>query len=79
RQIYLGCAELLDVAPEQVMLVAAHLFDLRAAKDVGLMTAYVDRPLKYAPTMPQQEYRDGEFDIVATDFLDLAEQLAASN
>jgi 2-haloacid dehalogenase len=79
RQIYLGCAELLDVAPEQVMLVAAHLFDLRAAKDVGLMTAYVDRPLKYGPTMPQQEYRDGEFDIVATDFLDLAEQLAASN
>ena len=31
------------------MLVAAHPGDLRAARDAGLMTAYVDRPLEYGP------------------------------
>ena len=31
------------------MLVAAHPSDLRAARDAGLKTAYVARPLEYGP------------------------------
>lgn len=77
RQAYLGCAELLDVAPEQLMLVAAHPDDLRAAAHVGLRTALVVRPYEQGPTAQKPVYRDDEFDIVASDFVDLAELLDA--
>ena len=49
REAYLGCADLLDVPPDELMLVAAHPGDLRPARDAGLMTAYVDRPWSTAP------------------------------
>ena len=76
-QAYLGCADLLDMPPDQLMLVAAHPGDLRAARDAGLMTAYVARPLEFGPTQRPHRIEDGEFDVTATDFLDLAEQLGA--
>jgi 2-haloacid dehalogenase len=57
------------------MLVAAHPSDLRAARDAGLMTAYVKRPLERGPGRPMPEFEDGEFDFVADDFDDLATQL----
>lgn len=44
---YLGVAEVFDVAPEQVMLVATHQDDLDAARACGLATAYVERPLEF--------------------------------
>jgi 2-haloacid dehalogenase len=74
-QAYLGCADLLDVPPDELMLVAAHSSDLRAARDAGLMTAYVDRPLEFGPNRPAQKVEDGEFNYTATDFLNLADQL----
>ena len=48
-EAYLGCADLLGVSPDQLMLVAAHPGDLRAARAAGLKTAYVARPLEYGP------------------------------
>ena len=77
RQAYLGCAELLDVAPHELMLVAAHPSDLRAARAVGLGTAYVARPLEYGHHRRPPVVERDEFDIVATDFLHLADQLGA--
>ena len=74
-QAYLGCADLLGVQPEELMLVAAHPSDLRAARDAGLGTAYVVRPLEYGPNQRPHRMDDGEFDFTATDFLDLADQL----
>jgi 2-haloacid dehalogenase len=74
-EAYLGCADLLGVRPEELMLVAAHPSDLRAARDVGLKTAYVARPQENGPGAEPPRLEDGEFDVTATDFLDLAEQL----
>ncbi len=76
-QAYLGCADLLGVPPEQLMLVAAHPSDLRAARDAGLRTAFVARPLEFGPTQRPHGIDDGEFDVTATDFLDLADKLGA--
>ena len=76
-EAYLGCADLLDVRPGELMLVAAHPRDLRAARDAGLMTAYVERPLEYGPNQRPHRMDEGEFDITATDFLDLADQVGA--
>jgi 2-haloacid dehalogenase len=74
-QAYLGCADLLGVPPDRLMLVAAHPSDLRAARSAGLMTAYVARPLEMGPNRPAQRVEDGEFNCTATDFLNLADQL----
>ncbi|MGH3644024.1 MAG: haloacid dehalogenase type II [Mycobacterium sp.] len=76
-EAYLGCADLLDVAPGELMLVAAHPSDLRAARDAGLLTAYVTRPLERGAGRRPPGFEVGEFDYTATDFLDLAGQLGA--
>ncbi|WP_458318552.1 haloacid dehalogenase type II [Mycolicibacterium brisbanense] len=76
-EAYLGCAELLDVAPAELTLVAAHPSDLRAARAAGLGTAYVARPLEHGPDGEAHVVEPGEFDVSATDFLDLADQLGA--
>lgn len=74
-EVYLGAARLLDLAPSQVMMVAAHPSDLRAAAACGLRTAYVPRPLEKGPGGALEPSKPGEFDFSAADFVDLARQL----
>jgi len=50
---------------------------LRAAKGVGLRTAFVTRPLEYGPTGKPDLKADASVDLSATDFNDLAGQLGA--
>ena len=76
-EAYLKAADLLSLKPEQVMMVAAHPSDLRAAARTGLKTAYVIRPLERGPGRPTNRNPDGEFDYTAEDFNDLARQLGA--
>jgi 2-haloacid dehalogenase len=49
REVYLGAVDLLGCKPAEVMMVAAHPGDLRAAQDCGLRTAFVARPLENGP------------------------------
>jgi 2-haloacid dehalogenase len=77
REAYLGCADLLGVQPDELMLVAAHPSDLKAARKAGLRSAYVDRPLEHGPGREPHGPEPGEFDFSATDFLDLADKLGA--
>ena len=72
---YLKAADLLSLEPAEVLMVAAHPGDLRAAADVGLHTAYVYRPLERGPERQRRRSPAGEFDFDADDFLDLARQL----
>ena len=74
---YLKAADLLSLKPEQVMMVATHPSDLRAAARTGMKTAYVIRPLERGPGRPVNRNPDGEFDYTAEDFNDLARQLGA--
>ena len=77
--VYRGAAELLGLPPDQVMLVAAHQDDLRAAQRVGLRAAFVPRPLEFGPGRAPDPTPDPAFDYVATDFLDLAQQLGTES
>ena len=74
-QVYLGAARMLGFEPAQLMMVAAHPSDLRAAAACGLRTAYVPRPLEYGPGGAMETSREGEFDLTAADFATLATQL----
>jgi len=74
-EIYLGAASALGVAPDRVMMVAAHKGDLRAAQAAGLRTAFVERPLEKGPDGGADLLPDPDSDIQATSVIDLAEQL----
>ncbi len=77
REVYQSAADLLDLKPADVMMVAAHLGDLRAAKGVGLRTAFVARPLEFGPDGKPDSRPDSSVDVTAKDFNDLAGQLGA--
>ena len=74
-ETYLGAADLLGLAPAEVMMVAAHKDDLRAAQACGLRTAFVGRPLEHGPGVRVDVKPERSFDCNAKDFLDLARQL----
>ena len=75
REVYLSAADFLDLEPAEVMMVAAHLGDLRAAKALGLKTAFVTRPLEYGPTGKPDLKADAFVDVSAKDFNELASRL----
>jgi 2-haloacid dehalogenase len=75
RQVYLGAARLLGLRPQQVMLVAAHNYDLTAARACGLKTAFVPRITEYGPHQTEDFKAESDWDLVASDLNDLADQL----
>jgi 2-haloacid dehalogenase len=74
---YGTAVSLLGLRPEQVMLAAAHNYDLRAAQRYGLCTGFVPRPVEYGPGQTTDLSPEGQWTVVAKDFLDLAGQLGA--
>jgi len=74
-EMYLGAADRLDLKPEQVMMVAAHKHDLRAAATHGLKTAFVKRPHEFGRNNNPDLASEAEFTINAESLLDLADQL----
>jgi 2-haloacid dehalogenase len=74
-QAYLGAAALLNLKPAEVMMVAAHNSDLDAAQKYGLKTGFVARPTEYGPHQSHDFKAEGEWDVVAEDFGDLAARM----
>ena len=74
-ETYLGASRLLCLAPEQVMMVAAHNHDLKAAQKLGLKTGFVARPTEYGPLQKYDLEARGEWDIVAKDFGAVADRM----
>jgi len=74
-EVYQTAASLLGLRPEQVMMVAAHKGDLRAAQAVGLQTAFVPRPMEHGPERTPDLTPDPAFTVHAVDFNDLAAKL----
>lgn len=72
---YLGVARVFDVAPHDVMLVAAHQDDLAAARACGLRTAYIERPLEFGAKHPKDVSPDAANTFHAKSLVHLAEQL----
>ena len=79
EEAYSTAVDLLDLDPEQVMMVAAHERDLDASGELGLGTAYVHRPAEWGPERSHETEKPDEsaYDVVAEDVLDLAARLDA--
>ncbi|GHF52059.1 2-haloacid dehalogenase [Amycolatopsis bartoniae] len=72
-RVYRTAAELLDVAPEEVLMVAAHGWDLKGAAEAGLRTAFVERPREKGPDREADKDVEAEFSVRG--FPELAEKL----
>jgi 2-haloacid dehalogenase len=75
-EAYLAACRMLDLKPEQVLMVAAHNGDLKAAKAQGLSTAFVPRLTEHGPGQTTDLAADMScVDIPADSFVDLAAKL----
>ncbi len=72
---YQGALKLLGVDPGEAIMCAAHPGDLRPAMAAGLRSAYVPRPGEWGEGNDGNLSPRPDFDINATDFTDLADQL----
>jgi 2-haloacid dehalogenase len=72
-EVYQAAARLLGVEAAELMLVAAHPWDLEGAREAGLRTAFIDRPLEYGPGSAAREYPDADESV--GDLLELADRL----
>ncbi|MCO5118811.1 MAG: haloacid dehalogenase type II [Burkholderiaceae bacterium] len=77
-ETYLGVCDIFDIEPGEMMLVAAHRSDLRAAAACGCRTAFIERPLEFGPAVANDVRRDPAFDLHARDLGDLADQLGCA-
>ena len=77
REAYLTSVELLGLKPEETMMCAAHRGDLNAARGFGMRTGFIHRPNEYGPSKKGDTANPGDFDVVASDMVDLAAKLGA--
>jgi 2-haloacid dehalogenase len=72
RKTYLATAAALDIAPEELCLVAAHHGDLAAARAAGLQTAFIPRPMEYGGREAPDADHAQQWEYRADSLLDLA-------
>jgi 2-haloacid dehalogenase len=75
-ETYLGVCGYLNLRPDQVMLGAAHNYDLAAARKLGLRTAFIPRLTEYGSAQTTDLKAEQAWDVIASDFVDLADKLA---
>jgi 2-haloacid dehalogenase len=72
-RVYVASADALGLDHDEVCMVAAHNSDLQAAQALGFKTAFVARPTEHGPHQTTDLAPEREYDLVAKNFLDLAE------
>jgi len=75
--VYQLAVDYLGYRPDQILMVACHKYDLRAAKAFGMRTAFVTRPLEFGPEAKPDVSPEVWFDVYAKDLIALAVALGA--
>jgi 2-haloacid dehalogenase len=75
--VYLRSAGALGCRPEEVMMVAAHSWDLEVASGLGMRTGFVARPDEHGPGRGERE-PSLPVDVAAADLAELADALGAA-
>ncbi|NQV82871.1 MAG: haloacid dehalogenase type II [Rhodospirillales bacterium] len=76
-EVYLGAVELFGGDAGRIMLVAAHNYDLGAARGYGLRTAFITRPSEYGPEQKNDLKADSDWDIITDSIGGVADALGA--
>jgi 2-haloacid dehalogenase len=74
-KVYRGAIKLLGLEPPEIMMVAAHNYDLRAARLCGMGTAFVPRPKEYGRYQTAELSAEEDWDVIASNFEELAAAL----
>jgi 2-haloacid dehalogenase len=77
REAYLTAARWLALEPREILMVACHNFDLNAAQDAGMRTAFIRRPDEWGPAGPPDPLPNRDYDFVEDGFDGLLRQLLA--
>jgi 2-haloacid dehalogenase len=72
---YLTAAGWLGLQPPQILMVACHNFDLNAAQDAGMCTAFVRRPHEWGPSGPPDPNPNRAYDFVVDGFEELRKRV----
>lgn len=75
--VYQLAVDYLGYRPHQILMVACHKYDLKAARAFGMNTAFVPRPLEFGPDAAPDISPESWFDVYATSFTDFADRLQA--
>ncbi|HEY0219904.1 MAG TPA: haloacid dehalogenase type II [Afipia sp.] len=75
--VYQLAVNYLDCQPDEILMVACHKYDLKAAHAFGMKTAFVARPLEFGPAGKPDTKPDPLFDLNVDGFVTLAKALGA--
>ncbi len=79
REAYVTAARWLNLAPDRILMVACHNFDLNAAHAAGMRTAFVARPDEWGPAGPPDPHPNMPYDHIADGFAALCEQVLSTH
>ncbi len=74
-EVYLGACAMLGLPPGEVMMAAAHNYDLAAARALGMKTGFFARPTEYGPGQTKDVRAESDWTVVAQNIEDLARQM----
>jgi|SRR5438477_204903 len=77
--VYQLAVDFLGYRPEQIVMVACHKYDLKAARAFGMRTAFVARPLEFGPDATPDVAPESWFDAYVDSFTALADVLGADS
>jgi HAD superfamily hydrolase (TIGR01493 family) len=75
--VYQLAVDYLGYRPDQILMVACHKYDLRAAGKFGMRTAFVARPLEFGPGVRPDIAPESWIDSCVDSFTSLADRLGA--
>jgi 2-haloacid dehalogenase len=70
--VYQLAVDHLGYRPDQILMVACHKYDLKAARAFGMRTAFVARPLEFGPGAKPDTAPESWFDLHVDSFVALA-------
>jgi 2-haloacid dehalogenase len=76
--VYQLAVDYLGYRSNQILMVACHKYDLKAAKAFGMHTAFVARPLEFGPDARPDIASENWIDCCVDSFTSLAEELRAA-
>ena len=71
-EVYLACCSALRLPADQVVMVAAHNNDLEAARETGLLTAFIARPTEHGEGQAIDLEASNDWDFIISNFSELA-------